>query len=233
MVSNKATLSPFVSLATFFANIPLVSFCFLAAISPLFVLLTGLGFAKIPYSYRNLLLMLVIFHILSLAFISHSTKRYSVEFIPLCLIGAVEGFYVITQYAARSFNHRLVRLVMICIVVVTSLLLAYPPMHADRALQKQAGVFLLSYDPGSTIAARLPLAAFYSKGKNVNLLTEMSVRNGQKQLQTMLAEKQVKYMVVDEETESQLPFLRDYLSKTKMIWSTGDTSTFVSIYRIP
>jgi hypothetical protein len=122
---------------------------------------------------------------------------------------------------------------MICIVVVTSLLLAYPPIHADRALQKQAGLFLLSYDPGSTIAARLPLAAFYSKGKNVNLLTEMSVRNGQKQLQTMLAEKQVRYMVVDEKTKSQLPVLRDYLSKTKMIWSTGDTSTFVGIYRIP
>jgi hypothetical protein len=233
MVSNKATLSPFVSLSTFFVNIPLVVFCFLMAISPLFVLLTGLGFAKIPNSYRNLLLMVVVFHIVSLAFISHSTKRYSVEFIPLCLIGAVEGFYVITQYAARSFNHRLVRLVMICIVVVTSLLLAYPPIHADRALQKQAGLFLLSYDPGSTIAARLPLAAFYSKGKNVNLLTEMSVRNGQKQLQTMLAEKQVRYMVVDEKTKSQLPVLRDYLSKTKMIWSTGDTSTFVSIYRIP
>lgn len=233
VVSNKATLSPFVSLSTFFINIPLVSFCFLMAVSPLFVLLTSAGFGKIPFPYRNLLLILIVFHILSLAFVSHSTKRYSVEFTPLCLVGAVEGFYVIAQRAARSLSHRLVRLVMICIVVITSLLLGYPPMRADRALQKQAGRFLFSYDPGRTIAARLPLAAFYSKGKHVNLLVEMSEHKNQRQLQKMLTEKQVKYMVVDEETESQLPFLRDYLSKTRMIWSTGEASTFVSIYRVP
>jgi hypothetical protein len=232
IVSNKATLSPFVPLSAFVANIPFVLLSFLMAISPLFFALSVIGFRKIDVPYRNLLLLLIIFHTLSLAFISHTTKRYSVEFVPICLISAVEGIYVIVQHLVRSFNKHLVYRIMIPLILAVSLFQAYKPMRYDRVLHKKAGLFLLSHDSGSTIAARLPLVAFYARGNNVDLLSELSTDRSVAHFNGIITQRRVKYLIVDEDLEKELQFLSPYLSQKEIVWSAGDQHTFIRICRL-
>lgn len=232
IVSNKALLSPFVSLSTFFTNIPFVTLCLLEAIAPLFLILAVVGVKKVNVPYRNLLLLLLLFHVLSLSFISHYTKRYSVEFVPLCLVIAAEGTYLTVAYLARFLNKRLVHSIMILVIVAVAVLQAYTPMRSDRALQKKAGLYLLSLGPGSTIAARLPIVAFYAKGKDIRLLSEMPRERTPEKLDQILAERRIKYLVVDEELEKELAFLPDYVSKRPIVLSLGDRFIFVRVYRM-
>jgi hypothetical protein len=232
IVSNKAMLSPFVSLSASFSNVPFVSYYFVVALSPLFFALALIGFSTSSATYRTLLLLLVMFHVASLSLISNYTQRYSVEFIPLCMICAVEGIYLAAAYIARfSSKHRAYQ-VMIFLIVVASVFHAYTPMRLDRTLHKQAGLFLSSHDPGSTVAARLPLVAFYGKGNNIDLLSHISGKKTPEQLDLFLMERRVKYLVVDEELEKELPFLAAYVSNRSPVLTLGDNLTFVRLYRM-
>lgn len=102
MVSRKAMLSPFVPLKAFFGNVPIVSFEFFVAIFPLFFFFAVFGLKKIEKPYRNLFLVLVICHILSLSFVSHATRRYSVEFIPISIVFVVEGIYAVPRVSGQN-----------------------------------------------------------------------------------------------------------------------------------
>jgi 4-amino-4-deoxy-L-arabinose transferase-like glycosyltransferase len=231
IISNKAMRSPFVSPSTYFTNIPFVSYYFFIALSPLYFVLTIIGFGKISTPYRHLLLLLLIFHIFSLALVGNYTQRYSVEFVPICMIFAVEGVYLAVEYFARIFRGRRAYQVII-LLIIGALFHAYTPVRLDRALQKEAGLFLSAHDPGSTVTARLPLVAFYAKGSNVDLLSEMSGKKTAEQLDKVLAERRVKYLVVDEELENELPFLSDYVSNRSPVVALGDKTTFVRVYRM-
>lgn len=232
LVSMKMTLSPFVSLPAFFKNIPIVSFYFVTAISPLFFALAVVGFRSVDAPYRNVLLLLLLFHVLSLSFISHSTKRYSVEFAPLCLIFAVEGVYLALSYAARFINKRLALQVVACAIIMVSIFQAYRPMRFDRLLHKKAGLFLLSRDPGSTIASRLPIVAFYSKGQHIALLEDSLPDRSIERFDSIVAQRRVKYLIFEEEIDKELTFLGPRLSKSKPIWSAGNGESFVRIYQL-
>lgn len=233
IISNKATISPFVSLSAFFRNIPVVSLCFLEAISPLFLVFAVVGFRKTSVPYRNTLVLLIIFHILSLSFVGHATKRYSLEFVPLCLIAAVEGIYLAVPYLARFFKGRLlVYQVMIALIVAVSIFQAYVPMRSDRVLQKKAGLFLLSHDPGSTVAARLPIVAFYARGKNVDLMSELSTDRSIAHFNSLVTQKGIKYLILDEKIEKELPFAKNFLTEEKTVWSSGRKDSFITIYRL-
>lgn len=235
IVSNKATLLPVVSLSGFIANIPVVSLCFIMAISPLFFALAIIGIRRLAIldiPYRNSLLLLVVFHIVSLSFIGHATKRYSVEFIPLCLISAVEGIHLLLPYLAGRFNRQTAQRIAILVIMAVSLFQAYDPIHQGRALNKKAGLFLLSYDPGAVIASRLPIAAFYAKGSAVDILSEIGMERSIAHFNGIVARNRVKYLIIDEKVEGELSFLNSYLTEERMVWSAGDRNTFIRIYRL-
>jgi len=232
IVSRKATLSPFVPLGTFFVNLPFVVYEFFVAIFPVFFLLALLGFRKGDKAFRNLALLLIAFHILSLSFISHSTRRYSLEFVPLCMVFAADGICIVSEYAGRWLKRGVIACAVVIIVVSMAVVQSFSPPRIDRALQKAAGLFLLRRDPGSVVAARLPLAAFYENGVSVDLLSEMAARRDVAQFMRVMNERHVKYLIVDEETERDLPFLRTYLAGRTPVWDSSLDGMFVRIYRV-
>ncbi|HME44868.1 MAG TPA: glycosyltransferase family 39 protein, partial [Syntrophorhabdales bacterium] len=106
IVSGKATHLQFVSLLAASVNVPIVAFHFFAALFPPFILLLIPGFGRAQRPFRNLVIGLAIFHVLSLACVGHSTRRYSVEFIPLLMVFVVEGWYVVRAYAEQLTHGR-------------------------------------------------------------------------------------------------------------------------------
>jgi 4-amino-4-deoxy-L-arabinose transferase-like glycosyltransferase len=232
MVSRKATLSPFVSLGTFFTNLPLVSYEFLIAIFPLFFLCALFGFKKVEKPYKNLIVVIVIFHITSLSFICHATKRYSVEFVPFCMVFAAEGIYVVNEYLKKIMSKRLVYCSMIAVIVLAGIFQSYTASRPDRVLQKKAGLYLLQTDPGSIVASRLPIVCFYSKGTCVTLAVEMSEDKTLARFLNIVTEKKVKYLAFDEQTEKELPFLRDYLSNMLVDREFRESHNFLRIYKL-
>jgi hypothetical protein len=233
IVSRKATLSPFVPLHTFFVNLPFVAYEFFIAIFPLFFLFAAFGFSKGDKAFRNLSLLLIAFHILSLSFISHSTRRYSLEFVPLCMVFAADGICAVGVYAARWVKKGMVAWAVAVIIISMSAVQSFAPPRIDRALQKAAGLYLLGRDPGSVVAARLPLVAFYENGVSVDLLGGMAGQKDIAWFMRVMDERHVKYLIVDEETERELPFLRTYLTQKAPVWNSSLGSMFVRIYRVP
>ena len=233
IVSKKETLSPFVPLSAAFANLPFVMYEFFVAVFPPFVLFGAFGLQRSEKAFRRLAVSLIVLHILSLSLISHSTRRYSIEFIPLCMIFAADGIYVIDGYAARWLRKGVLAYTLAAIIVLTGAVQSLSPPHGDRALQKEAGLFLLKRDPGSIVAARLPLVAFYGKGTPVDLLSEMPGRRDTARLTEILAERHARYLIVDEETMKELPFLGAYLADKMPEWDLRRKNMFVKIYKVP
>ncbi len=240
MVSRKATLSPFVPLRAFFGNAPLVSYEFFVAIFPLFFLFALFGVRRVEKPYGNLVLLLVAFHVVSLSFVSHATRRYSVEFIPVSMMFVVEGIVAVNASLAGLFRKAkkyvlprpAVMAAMVAIVVLSAVPQAFAPLRYERALHKKAGLFLLHYRPGSVVASRLPLVAFYEKGTSVDLLSEMSDEKDLAHFKRVVTEKKVDYLIFDEEIEKELPFLRAYLSRSVPTEEFRGAGSFVRVYRL-
>jgi hypothetical protein len=239
MVSRKATLSPFVPFRAFFGNVPLVAYEFFIAIFPLFFVFALLGWRRVEKPYRNLVLLLVIFHVVSLSFVSHATRRYSVEFIPVSMIFVVEGIYAVNAYLASFFRKATrhgvrvaVTAAMIAVIACAAVFQTYAPPHVERALHKKAGLFLLHYQPGSVVASRLPLVAFYEKGTSVDLLSAMSEEKDLAHFTRVVAERKVDYLVFDEKVAEELPFLKAYLSRCVPVYAATARGTFVRVYRL-
>jgi 4-amino-4-deoxy-L-arabinose transferase-like glycosyltransferase len=232
IVSKKATLSPFVGLGAFFRNIPLVAYAFVIAVSPLFFLLAILGYRRAELPGRRLVLFIVIVHILSLSFIVHTTKRYSVELAPVVILLATEGIVLLDTYLARFFRKQFVPFALVFIVVFVGIWQSYNPPRRDRALLKKAGIFLLDHDPGSVIASRLPIAAFYAKGTYVHLIPEMEANAGMKQLSSVIPEKKVRYLVVDEDLAKELPALKEYLTGKELLREFTYHNSFARVYQV-
>jgi hypothetical protein len=231
IISKKATLSPFVPFGTFLATIPFVCYEFFIALFPPFLLLAVLGYKRVNGRYRMLVVLLTLFHILSLSFISHSTKRYSVELIPICTVFGAEGILVVSEYAKRFMSMRAVWPVLVVLIVFFGVFQSYTPIRHDRGLHKEAGLFLLKSDPGSVIASRLPIIAFYAHGQPVSLMWELRDQSSVAGLDKLISEKKVKYLTVDEETERDLGFLKTYISRLMLVREFTDDGSFVRIYK--
>jgi hypothetical protein len=231
-VSKRSTLSPFVTLAGFVANLPFVSYDFMVAIFPLFFLFAIPGFFAVPRPYRILTLTLVVFHILSLSFISHSTKRYSVEFIPISMVFVTQGVYVVRERLKPFFSARVISCVLAAVLIFMGLIEPLVSSDQGRGLHKQAGLFLLEHDPGSVVAARLPLVAFYAKGKPVDILNEVAADRSITRLSRILTERRVDYLVVDERLEKEIPFLRGELPGWAPVCSLHKDGASVRVYKV-
>lgn len=232
IISNKVTTSPFVSLRTFFVNIPLVVYEFFVAMFFPFLFFAFFGFGRLNGAYKLLLLILIPFHILSLASVGHATKRYSVEFIPLVMIAAAEGIPVVRSYLRRFFPNRAVNSLMVGVMVVAGVFQSFTPFRHDRALIKEAGLFLRSYDPGRVVAARLPIAAFYGKSTNVNLPSVLPEKAGPEEISRILSEREVRYVIVDEQTDKEFPNLSAYLSGRGVLREFRARDLSLRIYRV-
>lgn len=240
IVSKKATLSPFVQLPAFFGRVPLVSYEFFIALFPLFFVFAIFGWRRVEKPYRDLALLLVIFHVVSLSFINHATRRYSVEFVPVSMIFVVEGVYAVNAYLVRFFRKTTrrglpggaVTAAIVAVIVAAAVFQAYAPPRYERALHKKAGLFLLHYQPGSVVASRLPLVAFYEKGTSVDLLSAMSDEKDLAHFKRVVAERKVDYLVFDEEVEEELPFLKAYLSRSVPVEELMGPGSFVRVYRL-
>jgi hypothetical protein len=232
LVSKKATLSPIVPASSFFTNLPFVAYHFGSAIFPPFLLLAAIGFVRTEGKYRSLLIVLILFHILSLSFISHSTKRYSVEFIPVCMLVAAEGVPLVFNYLRRFSPKYLGACLVAAAIMLPGILQSCTPARYDRKIQKEAGRYLGAVDPGSVIAARLPIVAFYAHGKTVELSSELEKGSTIGRLDRLITDNHAKYLVVEGEMESDLPFLEDYVSGLSLLKEFKKNDYVLRIYRI-
>ncbi len=232
LVCNKATLSPFVPFTAFFANVPVVAYEWCVALFPPFLFFAIFGFRDVARPYGNLALLLLVFHILSLAFICHATRRYSVEFAPLSLVFAAEGIYAFSAFLARLPRGKVIGYVLAALVVASAVAQSFTPSRPDRRLQKEAGLFLLRHDAGSVVAARLPLVAFYEKGVSVDLQNEMAGKETRERFELVVREKRVKYLVIDEKTAREMPFLEDYAAGRPVVAEFRGKGCFLRLYRL-
>jgi hypothetical protein len=156
------------------------------------------------------------------------------------MIFVVEGIYAVNAYLASFFRKAMryglpraaVMAVMVAVIACAAVFQAYAPPHVERALHKKAGLFLLHYQPGSVVASRLPLVAFYDKGTSVDLLSAMSEEKDLAHFTRVVAERKVDYLVFDEKVAEELPFLKAYLSRCVPVYAATARGTFVRVYRL-
>jgi hypothetical protein len=232
MVSNKATLSPFVSLTTGIINIPTVAYHLCAALFPPFILLLILGFRGIDKQYRNLLATLLVFHVLSLALVGHSTRRYSVEFVPLLLLFASQGMTVANEFLQKYRRKALLSSTLILLLLGCCLQPRTSALEEKRAAEKQAGLFMREYAPGKTIAARLPVVTFYSKGRWIQIPDNNCPFPDCTTTHTFLQTQGADYLILDDKLQKVCPGLSACLSSSPMIADFKKRDGFVRIYRL-
>lgn len=230
IVSRKALLNPFVSFPAFLGNLPVVTVHLLEALFPPFVLLLFLGFMRMNRMYRQLLISLVIVHVLSLAYISHSTKRYSVEFVPLLLPCAVHGLDVVREYCEKLRPRRMLHYTIWLIVIGSSLFHGLTILHSDKVLHKEAGLFIRTYDKGSTIASTRPYVSFYGGGKWVYISVDSPDFSSPPDLLCNATRKGAAYFVFDETMQQNSPMLGAYLSRLSMVKEIRQGNDFIAIY---
>ena len=231
MMSGKMIRSPFVGVLAAPANVPKVAYHLLAAIFPPFLLLLLMGVRKADTQFRMMSCWLVVFHILSLSLVGHSTRRYSVEFVPFLTIFAVEGIPALLAFVSR-FRYRKVAGLCVFLLFVCLPLTQSVAFHEGRRLNKQAGLFLLQKEPGSRIAARLPIESFYGKGFWINL--EKSCKNPQncEGLITSLNGQRAKYVIFDEKLAETCPCLKELLQGFPRVAHFSDSEGFITLYRL-
>ncbi|OPY71306.1 MAG: hypothetical protein A4E62_01344 [Syntrophorhabdus sp. PtaU1.Bin002] len=231
MVSGKMTRSPFVPLVVAVTNIPAVTYHLLAAIFPPFLLLLAMGFRRVDAPFRTMSILLVIFHVLSLSLVSHSTRRYSVEFVPFLALFVAEGIPVFLTFVSR-FRYRLAVAFGVCLLFVFLPLTQAVSVNEGRGLHKKAGLFLLREGPGSRIAARLPIVSFYSMGSWINLeasCTSLQECNG---LLASLNGQAIKYVVSDDRITKGCPRLEECLRGFSCVADFSDSKGYVRVYRL-
>ena len=233
MVSGKAMHSPFVPLLTAAINTPAVTFHLFAALFPPFVLLLIPGFTRVERPYRDLMVALSIFHVLSLASVGHSTRRYSVEFVPLLMIFVVEGWFVVRAYAERFKNARAVLLSAAIFITLLALSQGIEGPNEGRGLFKKAGLFVLQHDPGSSIASRLPLPSFYGRGAWIDVSSTCTQLAECPKLVRYLEIRDAKYFVLDDALVSECPWLDDCVAPFPLVANFSNREGFVKIYRLP
>jgi 4-amino-4-deoxy-L-arabinose transferase-like glycosyltransferase len=196
ILSKKIPSLDFITMNAFlrmFAHIPYVVYSFAEAMFWPFLVLMFFGVTRIDKSYRNLSLLYVLFHVLSIGFISTSTRRFSVEFFPLMLIYVAQGTAVVKDFFVEKGSRNLLYL-LAAVLISISIFQGIPTPDYGRALHKQAGLFLSKKDPGQRIVSRLPFVPFYSGG------TWVPITGTEKcpQLMALVKANKARYFVLDD-----------------------------------
>lgn len=229
MISGKMIASPFVPVHSAVTNIPVVTYHLLAAIFPPFLLLLLMGFRKVDMQFRIMSILLVLFHILSLSLVGHSTRRFSVEFVPFLTLFVAEGIPVLLAFANRFHYRRAVAFGVVLFFICLPLTQAFS-FHEGRGLHKKAGLFLLQKAPGSRITARLPIESFYAKGRWINLETSCTKLKECNGLMDSLNRQDINYVVLDTRIAKECPYLEECLRGLSCIADFSDSEGYVRIY---
>lgn len=232
MVSGKVMANPFVSLITASINIPVVTFHLFAALFPPFILLLIPGFTRVERPYRSLVVVLSIFHVLSLACVGHSTRRYSLEFVPLPMVFVVEGWYAVRAYAERFKHGRMLCLSAAILIALLGLSQGIESPNEGRALFKRAGLFLLQYDPGTNIASRLPLPSFYGRSAWIDVSSTCTQLAECPGFVHHLETRGAKYFLLDDKMVSECPWLDGCAAAFPLVANFSNREGFMRIYRV-
>jgi 4-amino-4-deoxy-L-arabinose transferase-like glycosyltransferase len=231
-LSHRSHLLPIMPVRTMFHYAPQVAFHFFEALFIPIGILIFLGFNKIDGQYRILMILLAAFHVLSLATMGATSRRFSVEFVPLMVPFAVEGLFVVERFWERFKRKRILWYGTIGIIVAISLFQSFTSPDGGRLLHKRAGLYLLSLDPGHPVLSRLPIVSFYSKGGWVHImpLTEKDAKCSK--LPEVAAKGNARYFAVDDVMEKELPFLKNCVYGLPLIIEIRDGDDFIKIYRL-
>jgi 4-amino-4-deoxy-L-arabinose transferase-like glycosyltransferase len=221
-----------VSPAEAVGNFPLVVWNFCRAIFPPFLLLVIAGLWRTERHYRLLFIILVAIHILGRSFVGHSSRRYSVEFIPLAMILAVGGAESVKQFLSRFRHERLIFISLACTLVGLSLVVGLSPRGHGRQMHKEIGLFLQGMTDKGAIASRLPVASFYADKQWVDLQAVIDASPTCEALYSAMKERKVRYLVLDDGMEKErLPRLA-CLGGGMLLKEASDGKGYVKAYRI-
>jgi len=226
--SHHSYLLPILPIALMLKHIPSVCINFIKSQFVPFFILTVLGFRAVDKGYRILFISLVVMHILSIATISASTVRFSLEFVPLALPFAVAGLAVFDAYVKRYKIGRFLYASAMAILIVLSIVLGYSAPNRGRMLHKQAGQYLSQVDPGRVVASRLPFVSFYSQGSWVAL----PERRKCMKLIDIARDKKAEYFVLDDTIQKDLQWNDECRRTLKPVKEVRAGDDFVIIYRL-
>lgn len=225
-------LLPVVSLGLALRHVPTVLYDFINGVLPQFVLLAVLGINRIKKPYRVLASLLIIFHMLPVTAMLASSKRIYVELFVVILPFSAVGLFSLRALAGRFRPGRKVFYATVAVIVAVTLVLGISFPDKGRALNKQAGLFLSSYDPHRIIASRLPLIPFYGKGEFRYLPTLSAGATTCPQLMGQMRGAGVGYAAVDEKVEKETPFVAACLKPLIPVAVFGEGEEFVMLYRL-
>jgi hypothetical protein len=230
--SYHSHLLPVLPVMMVIRHIPFVAYHFLEALFLPFIALIILGFRRVEKDYRLVLSLLVISHLLSIATISASSRRFSVEFIPLVLPFAVEGLFVLSAFLERYRYKQWYFRIAVILIVAASLFQGFVLPDKGRGLHKKAGLYLRSIDPGSVILARLPLVAFYARGEWVNV--QPFLRNGTdcNRIIDIMRENHIRYIALDDRLNPKLLPVAECTFGLTAIAEFRENEDFVKVYRL-
>lgn len=200
-LSMYSYLFPVLSLFNVLKNIPSVIYHFFEAVFPTFMILCFFGVKHVEKRFRLITALLFLFHIISISLITSSTKRFSVEFIPIILVFSVAGIMKMEDYLKGSGKNKVLFSIIIFIVFASSIYQGIIFQDSGRILNKKAGLFMKTFDPGTKIASRIPLVPFYSNSEWVNFVEEIKIAKDCGELMDTLKKLGVKYIVIDEVLE--------------------------------
>ena len=224
---------PFQSLFDLVKRAPFVAYNFFLAVVPLFFMLIVLGFKRMNNPYRTLSVMLVVLHLLARTVIhSHSTRRYSVEFVPFLLIFGVEGLYALKDLLGRYRNGKKLYLGALIILIISSVVQGITFLQKGRVIHKEAGISLSKFGAGNKIVEFLPVATYYAKGEWVNIsIFHNDIKNCNIFIANM-RQKGVNFFIFDYRMYSKYPSVESCLSKMTFVEELKEKDKFVKIYKL-
>ncbi len=201
--------------AIVFVNMPVVMYHFCEAVSLPFLLLAIIGFKKTDAPFRILAIALIACHVLARSFVLHSTKRYAVEFIPIVLVFAINGFRVVRNLS-EDMHYGKALLTVLCFASVGILLFqGVSVQNRERKMEKEAGVLLGKQEAGAIIASRLPIVSFYANGAWTSLETMLEQNRTCDSLDKAISSSKARYISVDEKIEKSYPLIKKCITEPK------------------
>jgi len=155
---------------------------------------------------------LVLFHLLSLSTIPHSTIRFSVPVIPLYLFWASAGILEMKRYMEKikiAIPENAIFLI-IAVVILVQLPQSLKPERGHRAFQKKVGLWLKQNTPAdAVIMSNSPQETFYAD-REFMILPEGSSppRDPEKSYDEMIRyakSKRVRYILIDKNAQERNP----------------------------
>jgi len=211
-------------------NLPFVAGHFCEAVYLPFFFLALLGISKTERSYRRIVFVITAVHIVARSFVPYSSKRYSIEFIPMVMVFAANGFPVFRDYLKRYRRGELFTTLIFTAAVFSAVYMGLNDEKTMRKLEKEGGLLLRNKGVG-IVAARLPISAFYAHADWVDLIKTAQEARSCEKLKETLCLKKVDYLLVDKSLEKDLPLVSRCFSMTEPVAFLTHRDSYIRIYK--